>query len=139
MDVIMDAYVILVMDVIMDVIMYFIMYVMMVYNSVIMGIKDTLFTFITFVIMVYNGVIMETRFADAKSHVQVCINPARLVMVTVTVSHGTVSNRPGPGPPPAWAVLPNTSESDSGRPLGQPGGPGPAGYSESESRRVSSH
>jgi hypothetical protein len=44
------------MDVIMDVIM--------VYNSVIMGIKDTLFTFITFVIMVYNGVIMESRFAD---------------------------------------------------------------------------
>jgi hypothetical protein len=38
--------------------------VIMVYNSVIMGIKDTLFTFITFVIMVYNGVIMETRFAD---------------------------------------------------------------------------
>jgi hypothetical protein len=36
----------------------------MVYNSVIMGIKDTLFTFITFVIMVYNGVIMVTRFAD---------------------------------------------------------------------------
>jgi hypothetical protein len=36
----------------------------MVYNGVIMGIKDTLFAFITFVIMVYNGVIMETWFAD---------------------------------------------------------------------------
>ncbi len=38
--------------------------VIMVYNGVIMGIKDTLFTFITFVIMVYNGVIMESQFAD---------------------------------------------------------------------------
>ncbi len=38
--------------------------VIMVYNDVIMGIKDNLFTFITFVINVYNGVIMETRFAD---------------------------------------------------------------------------
>ena len=54
MDVIMDAYDI--MDVIMDVIM--------VYNDVLMGIRDTLFAIITFVIMVYNGVIMETRFAD---------------------------------------------------------------------------
>ncbi len=45
-----------IMDVIMDVIM--------VYNGVIMGIRDTLFAIITFVIMVYNGVIMETRFAD---------------------------------------------------------------------------
>ncbi len=46
------------MDVIMDVIM--------VYNSVVMGIRDTLFAIITFVIMVYNGVVMETqaRFAD---------------------------------------------------------------------------
>jgi hypothetical protein len=58
----MDAYVI--MDVIMDVIINVIMDVIMVYNGVIMGIKDTLFTFITFVIMVYNGVIMESRFAD---------------------------------------------------------------------------
>ena len=44
---------------------YVIMDVIMVYNGVIMGIKDTLFAIITFVIMVYNGVIMETRFADS--------------------------------------------------------------------------
>ncbi len=60
----MDAYVILVMDVIMDVIMDAIMDVIMMYNGVIMGIKDTLFAIITFVIMVYNGVIIETWFAD---------------------------------------------------------------------------
>jgi hypothetical protein len=39
--------------------------VIMVYNGVIMGIRDTLFAIITFVIMVYNVVIMETWFADA--------------------------------------------------------------------------
>ncbi len=41
--------------------------VIMVYNGVIMGIRDTLFAIITFVIMVYNGVIMENgfKFADA--------------------------------------------------------------------------
>ena len=60
------------MDVIMDVIM--------VYNSVIMGIKYTLFTFITFVIMVYNGVIMETRFADGSTG---GMDPRR-----ASVSHG---------------------------------------------------
>ncbi len=48
MDVIMDAYVI--MDVMMDVIMNVIMDDIMVYNGVVMGIRDTLFAIITFVI-----------------------------------------------------------------------------------------